>query len=103
MKRNLIFSRDPDPHVIAAACGVLKTGGLVAFPTTMLYGLAVDALDDKAVERIYRVKHRDKQKPILVLIKDESMLGRIVREVPDTARKMMAAKYSMIPKPINGD
>ena len=53
MKQNSIFekvsARDPDRRVINTAVGVLKSGGLVAFPTTGLYGLGADALNPRAV------------------------------------------------------
>ena len=81
MKQNSIFEKvsghKPDPQVITAAVKVLKAGGLLAFPTTGLYGLGADALDPRAVERVFRIKQRDLDKPILVLIKDVSELKRI--------------------------
>ena len=95
MKQNSIFEAvsaiDPDPQVIAAAVEVLKAGGLLAFPTTGLYGLGADALNSAAVERIYRIKHRDSSKPILVLVKDATELGKIAAKVPEAAKRMMAA------------
>jgi len=69
----------------------MKNGGLVVFPTTGLYGLGADAMNRHAVERIYRIKKRDFDKPILVLVKDKSTLMRLSREVPESASKMMAA------------
>ena len=78
MKQNSIFKKisalDPDPQVIAAAVKVLKAGGLLAFPTTGLYGLGADALNLEAVGKIFHVKQRDANKPVLVLVKDESGL-----------------------------
>jgi len=95
LKQNSIFEAvsaiDPDPQVIAAAVEVLKAGGLLAFPTTGLYGLGADALNSAAVERIYRIKHRDSSKPILVLVKDATELGKIAAKVPEAAKRMMAA------------
>lgn len=95
MKQNSIFekvsARDPDPRVINTAVGVLKSGGLVAFPTTGLYGLGADALNPRAVERVFRIKRRDPDKPILVLIKDASVLKRIAMHVPASASRLMAA------------
>jgi L-threonylcarbamoyladenylate synthase len=95
LKQNSIFEkvsgRKPDPQVITAAANVLKAGGLLAFPTTGLYGLGADALDPRAVERVFRIKQRDLDKPILVLIENESELRRIATHVPQSASRLMAA------------
>ncbi|MBW2635038.1 MAG: threonylcarbamoyl-AMP synthase [Deltaproteobacteria bacterium] len=95
MKRNSIFKKvsalEPDPQVIASAVNVIKTGGIVAFPTSGLYGLGADALNRLAVERVYRVKQRDFGKPILVLIKDTLDLKKVCTQVPELAIRMMAA------------
>lgn len=95
MKQNSIFEkvsdRGPDPQVVAAAVDVLKTGGLLVFPTTGLYGLGADALNPASVEKIFQIKQRDFSKPILVLIKDASELGRIAEKVPGAASALMNA------------
>jgi len=95
LKRNSIFKKvsalEPDPQVIASAVNVIKTGGIVAFPTSGLYGLGADALNRLAVERVYRVKQRDFGKPILVLIKDTLDLKKVCTQVPELAIRMMAA------------
>jgi L-threonylcarbamoyladenylate synthase len=49
----------PDQAVIARAVSLLHGGGVVAYPTDTLYGLAVDPRRDDAVERLYAVKSRD--------------------------------------------
>jgi L-threonylcarbamoyladenylate synthase len=46
----------------------LKKGGVAFVPTDTLYGLVASALDKKAVERIYKIRGRDKGKPCIVLI-----------------------------------
>ena len=95
LKQNSIFEKvsgcKPDPQVITAAANVLKAGGLLAFPTTGLYGLGADALAPRAVERVFRIKQRDLDKPIMVLIKNESDLRRIATHVPQSASRLMAA------------
>jgi len=50
----------PDPAVIAKAVDVLRAGGIVAYPTDTLYGLAVDPTTDNAVDRLYAAKGRDR-------------------------------------------
>ena len=55
---------------IERAADVLLTGGTVIFPTDTVYGLGANAADDRAVEKIFEIKNRDKKKPINVLIAD---------------------------------
>lgn len=59
MFRLTISPDDPEPDVIRQAVGVLTRGGVVAFPTDTLYGLAVDPRRDDAVERLFALKRRD--------------------------------------------
>lgn len=60
--------RSPDPRIIKYASGVLRNGGLVAFPTETVYGLGANLLDKKAIKRLYAVKERPGGKPFTVHI-----------------------------------
>ncbi|TMG78967.1 MAG: threonylcarbamoyl-AMP synthase [Betaproteobacteria bacterium] len=75
---------------IREAVAVLKRGGLVAFPTETVYGLGADASNPAAVARIYRVKGRPANHPVIVHIGDAGQLERWAREVPEHARKLAA-------------
>jgi len=55
-----VDARDPDPAVMAQAAAILRDGGLIAFPTDTVYGLAVDPRQTDAVERLYEAKGRDR-------------------------------------------
>jgi len=55
-----VDARDPDPVAMSQAAAILRNGGLVAFPTDTVYGLAVDPRQDDAVERLYDAKGRDR-------------------------------------------
>ena len=61
----------------------LQRGEVVAFPTETYYGLGVPALDAAAVDRLVRMKARDPDKPIPVLVADRTMLERIARVPPE--------------------
>lgn len=80
---------DPDPNVISEAAGVIKTGGVISFPTQYLYGLGADALNADAVNRVFGIKHRSYKKPILVLVKSLEDLERIVRSIPPVASRII--------------
>jgi L-threonylcarbamoyladenylate synthase len=86
-----VSATDPEPDIITAAVHVIGNGGVIAFPTSGLYGLGADALNPEAVSRIFRIKRRPLHKPILLLVKDVRDLSRIVREVPPAAEKLMNA------------
>jgi L-threonylcarbamoyladenylate synthase len=75
------------------AAAVVRSGGLVAFPTESFYGLGVDALDGRAVDRLTRVKGRPSDKPILALVDSLSMAERLTRGIPPGARELMARHW----------
>jgi L-threonylcarbamoyladenylate synthase len=75
-----------------AVCGeILKRGGLVAIPTETVYGLAANAFDSVAVESIFKAKGRPQDNPLIVHICSEDMLGDIVCEIPENAKKLANA------------
>src|SRR6185437_14196898 len=56
---------------------LLRQGGVGFMPSDTIYGLSCRALDEPAVERIYRLKHRDSDKPLIVLIANISQLQQL--------------------------
>jgi len=76
---------------IRAAAELLRAGGLVVFPTETVYGLGARAFDPAAVRRIFRVKERPADNPLIVHVADEKQLARVVRRVPPLARRLMNA------------
>ena len=69
---------------------ILRRGGLVAFPTETVYGLGADASNPAAVARIYEVKGRPSDHPVIVHIGDVGQLARWAREIPEAATKLAA-------------
>ncbi len=66
---------------------ILKAGGIVLYPTDTVYGLAVDAENGEALQRLKELKGRDAKKPISILVGDISMM-EMYADVPDTARTL---------------
>lgn len=62
---------------------IIGGGGVVAFPTETSYGLAVDPKSTAAVQRLYEIKKREKEKAILLLALDLAQLKKNVREIPN--------------------
>lgn len=87
-----IIKLDPnnfDPDVLSETARGVQEGQSVIFPTSGLYGLGVDAANKEAVERIFQIKKRAAEKPILLLIHDPASLDEIVATIPSTAQKLM--------------
>ncbi|MFO7605312.1 MAG: L-threonylcarbamoyladenylate synthase [Desulfurivibrionaceae bacterium] len=74
---------------LARAAAVIGGGGVVAFPTETFYGLAVDPSNAAALDRLFRLKKRSPDKPVLVLIDEIATLSELVSEIPDNYRKLM--------------
>lgn len=81
---------NPDSAVIARAAACLRGGGLVAFPTETVYGLGVHALDRGAVSRLFAVKGRPANDPLIVHVATVDDLAPLVISVPENARVLAA-------------
>lgn len=79
---------EPEPEIIARAAEVIKAGGLVAFPTETVYGLGANALDERAVARIFAAKERPADDPIIVHIASLESLYQVVADAPPLALKL---------------
>lgn len=79
----------PEPDLIRKAASVVLSGGILAFPTDTSYGLGVNPFDDEAVSRLYRLKQRERQKPLILLLSSSEQLSDLTEEVPDEAKKLM--------------
>lgn len=79
-----------DTRSLREAAARLKRGELVAFPTETVYGLGANALDAKAVAKIFTAKGRPKGNPLIVHVADRKMLRRVVQAMPALASKLAA-------------
>lgn len=70
------------------AATILRSEGLVAFPTETVYGLGGDALDTEAAKKIYAAKGRPSDNPLIVHIADVESLRELAEEVPEQAYKL---------------
>ncbi len=78
---NDIDPDDIDSDLIARAVDILKSGGLVAFPTDTLYGLGADGFSQSAVEGVLRAKGRKSGHPVPLLIASADSLANVVATV----------------------
>lgn len=86
----------PPPRVqeaLARAARLLASGGLVAIPTETVYGLAADALDADAVDRIFAAKGRPAANPLIVHVADVAMARSLASSWPAAAERITAVLW----------
>jgi len=79
----------PDEEGLKKAVEVIKRGGVIVYPTETFYGIGADPRNEEAIERIFQIKGRKKDMPILLIIGKKDMLYNLVKEVPDVANSLM--------------
>jgi len=84
-----VNARRPEMNRIQVAADVIRRGGTVAFPTETVYGLGADALNPKAVARIFLAKKRPPDNPMIVHVANKEDVYRLTRKVPKAAEKLM--------------
>lgn len=85
MKTKILTSCKQD---LIIAANIIKNGGVVAFPAETVYGLAANAFDKSAIEKIYNIKNRDKNKAILVLISNLKDVYKLSCDFNNKAQKL---------------
>ena len=81
----------PDHTLIAEAAAIIRAGQLVAFPTETVYGLGADGLNPTALSRIYTVKGRPPDNPLILHLASQDQLAAVAAEVPASASALMQA------------
>jgi L-threonylcarbamoyladenylate synthase len=108
-----VDEKNIDKEVIREAGGIIRSGGLVAFPTETVYGLGGDALNPASSRKIYEAKGRPSDNPLIVHIARWEALAAIVKRVPEEAVKlardywpgpltMILEKSDLVPKETTG-
>lgn len=85
-----MISKERDlKKAVEEAVKVLKEGGVILYPTDTLWGLGCDATNPKAVEKIYKIKHREDCQSLTMLADGPDMLARYIRAVPEVAWQIL--------------
>ncbi len=87
-----IHPDEPEPELIDIVVNSLNSGNVVALPTDTFYGLAVDPVNLRAVDRIYDIKTRARHKPLSLLISEVEQAYELARNL-DTAFDRLAEKF----------
>ena len=85
----IINEQNPQRRLIAKTREVLEHGGVIIYPTDTVYAYGCDIRDRRAIERIYRIKKIPKNKPLSFIFSSISELHEYVRNISDTAFKIM--------------
>lgn len=79
----------PTPRVIKKAVKLLLAGEIVAFPTETVYGLGANALDVNAINKIFAVKNRPNDNPLIVHVSSINQASLLVKEISPSAKILM--------------
>lgn len=86
--RILAATPDPESPEIQEAARILRSGGLVAFPTETVYGLGAAALDAAAVQRIFDAKGRPATNPLIIHVADTDQARALTTTWPQSAQQL---------------
>jgi tRNA threonylcarbamoyl adenosine modification protein (Sua5/YciO/YrdC/YwlC family) len=94
-----INPQNPQKRLIAKAVDILKTGGVIAYPTDTIYGFGCDILNKKAIQRIYQIKKRDRSKPFSFIcsdLKNISEYAQVTDYAYKTMKRLLPGPYTFI-------
>lgn len=92
VKINKVISVDAqniEDSIIVSIVNYLKEGKVIAFPTDTVYGLGVDFENERAVKRIFHIKNRSLDKPLMLLISKIDEVSDLAKDVSPSAYKLM--------------
>lgn len=82
--------KKPTLKDIKSAGKIIRNGGIVVFPTETVYGLGANAYDPEACRKIFRIKKRPSENPLIVHIAEISALKKIAKNIPPVANKLIS-------------
>ncbi|MGB5749127.1 MAG: L-threonylcarbamoyladenylate synthase [Desulfobacterales bacterium] len=90
---------NPQQRLILKVVEILKTGGVVVYPTDTYYGIGCDIMNKKAIERIYQLKQRSKSKPFSFVcssLKNISRYAKVSNYAYKTMKRLLPGPYTFI-------
>jgi len=78
------------------AIKVLKDGGVILYPTDTVWGLGCDALNQRAVDKVYKIKQRNESKSLIILVDSYEMLSKYVDKVPAITHDLISSIESPV-------
>lgn len=93
MENYIDFKKEIEYEKIKMVAKKINEGGIVIFPTDTVYGIGVNPFNLEAVNKVYEIKKRPKEKPLSLLISDLSMIDEIAVDVTKKERKIIEAFF----------
>jgi tRNA threonylcarbamoyl adenosine modification protein (Sua5/YciO/YrdC/YwlC family) len=90
---------NPDPRKIERVVNLLRSGGVIAYPTDTIYGIGCDIMNKKAIERVYQIKKWPKSKPFSFIcsdLKNISQYAKVSNWAYKTMRRLLPGPYTFI-------
>ena len=84
-----IFKNNLSGEELNEVASAILDGQIVVFPTETVYGIGTNALNEKSCQRIFEIKKRPLNKPLIILISNFEMLEKIVEEPDELSKKLM--------------
>lgn len=94
-----INPNNPQQRLIDKVLGILKQGGIIAYPTDTHYGIGCNIMNKKAIEKVYALKQRNKKKPFSFIcsdLKNISMYAKVTNYAYKTMRRLLPGPYTFI-------
>ncbi|MFQ5687214.1 MAG: L-threonylcarbamoyladenylate synthase [Candidatus Scalindua sp.] len=93
MTAEIICCDDKDRYLenIRSAAQILLSGGIVAFPTETVYGLGVCADNNTAIDNLYSVKQRSRDKKLSIMIAEPNDVTKHVKHIPPIAGRLISS------------
>lgn len=94
-----VNTKNPQMRLVNQIADILRSGGVIAYPTDTVYGIGCDIFNKKAIERIYQIKRRPKYKPFSFIcadLKNISEYGRVSNFAYRVMRKLLPGPYTFI-------
>ncbi len=94
-----INSKNPQKRLIRMAVEILRGGGTIAYPTDTYYGIGCDILNKKAIQKVYQLKQRNKNKPFSFIcsgLKNISHYAKVSNYAYKTMKRLLPGPYTFI-------
>ena len=94
-----INSQNPQTRLIRRAVEILKSGGIIIYPTDTVYGMGCDLFNKRGIERIYEIQRRNRKQPLSFIcadLKDISRYARVSDEAYKIMKRLLPGPYTFI-------
>lgn len=94
-----INNQNPQMRLIRRAVEILKSGGIIIYPTDTVYGMGCDLFNKKGIERIYEIQRRDRKQPLSFVcadLKDISHYARVSDDAYKIMKRLLPGPYTFV-------